>query len=122
MDYVISGNIAPNVSYYVVTNSITYNSIVVNVGSTFVGISGIITFTGTGQVVDEFTLSDLSTELVDRVWEGVYPEQLEMYNFESEIVQNQNGTIYPERLELYNFSTELDGKRKGYVMIAYSMN
>ena len=119
MDYVTS--IAPGIIYLVVGNSITYNGNVIAAGSEFTGVSGVTSFTGTGQVVDLIALFGLTQELVDTAPNIVFPEQLELYSQVTEIVQNQNGTIYPEQLELYSISTELGEKKKSTgVMLVYS--
>lgn len=123
MDYVSSGNIAPGVIYQVVTNTVTYNGTTYNPGEEFTGVSGITTYTGSGQVIDIIALFDLTTEMVDTAPNIIFPEQLELYDCTTEVVQNMNGTIYPEQLELYSISTELGDKKKSAgVMLVYSKN
>jgi hypothetical protein len=123
MDYIASGSIAPGVLYQVVTNSITYNSTTLNPSDEFIGVLGVTTFTGSGQVIDIIAFYDLTTEMVDNAPDIVFPEQLELYDLTTEMVQNMNGTIYPEQLELYSLSTELGDKKKtAGAMLVYSQN
>ena len=121
MDYVTS--IAPGSIYQVITASITYNAIIYQASDEFTGVSGVTTFTGTGQVIDIVALFGLTSEMVDNAPNIVFPEQLELYQMTTEMVQNMNGTIYPEQLELYSLSTELGDKKKtAGVMLVYAQN
>ena len=121
MDIVTS--IVPGVIYQVITASITYNTVVYPAGSEFTGVSGVTTFTGTGQAIDIVALFGLTSEMVDNAPNIVFLEQLELYQLTTEMVQNMNGTIYPEQLELYSLSTELGDKKKtAGVMLVYFKN
>jgi hypothetical protein len=56
---VASGDLIPGHWYKVFTNTVTYNSVIRAVGSTFQAVTGVVTFTGTGTIQRNWTVLDI---------------------------------------------------------------
>lgn len=105
----IATSIAPGQRYIVWSASITYNSIVRNVGEEFVGVSGVTTYTGSGYASEIIEMQASALEAVTEVGNVIFPEQLAVNAAALEIVQPVNGTIYPEQLTINGAALEVGG-------------
>jgi hypothetical protein len=80
LETITSGNIAPNILYYVELGTgtyITYNSIIVNVGEYFVGVSGQTTYSqdsSTENVVEASTFTGIQLEYVNTFFIGLFSD------------------------------------------------
>lgn len=109
---VVSGEIQPNYLYRVVGGqSVVYNGITYNTNSTFIGVSGIssFTFTGSGtQIVNQLTeLRGAGIELVNDSNDlPIFPETTVLRGFGVEFVQQGKDIVFNDTTTIMGFSIE----------------
>jgi len=107
----IAINIAPGQRYIVINDSLTYNAVVQTVGSEFVGMVGVTTYTGTGAACEilQVNASGIEAYLLE---DPAYPERLMVNESFLEIIKNTADVIFPEKLTLFSSSLEYGGYKK----------
>lgn len=111
---VASGDILESVQYIVIGGNITYNSVSVVDGDTFIGVTGVDTFTtdtGTPEVFEDSEIQGLSLEYIEPLdLRNRFPEETELINLELE-VDPFGVPRFPEETELQGLSMELQFRR-----------